>query len=474
MAMEARLGLKQTQKLVMTMMLQQAIKLLPLTRLELVQTIATELVENPLLEEVPEVEEEFNTEPSATTDAAEEQAVEEPAAPDPDWESFVRNADDDSGPSWREAGEQPSFESTLSRPASLSDHLLWQLGLSCQDEVDRTVGACLIGNLGDDGYLTTPLEEIAEITGASAEEVERILRLIQTFDPTGIAARSLRECLLLQADHLDLEDTVVHRLIEHYLDRLEEKQFPRICRELKINMDELLVAIRIIKNMDPKPGLRFNTDEAEYIVPDLTVVKMNDDYQVILNEEGVPRLRINRFYESLLRKGEKIQDGSKEYVENKFRSALWFIKSIEQRRQTLLKVGRSIVKFQREFLDKGTAFLRPLVLRDVANDIEMHESTVSRVITHKFIDTPQGIHELKYFFHSSVDSTDGDAISSVTVKEMIRRLVSAEDSRHPLTDQDIVEALEKQDVRIARRTVTKYRKETKIPSSNRRKHLFSV
>ena len=474
MAMEIRLGLKQTQKLVMTVMLQQAIKLLPLSRLELLQTIRTELVENPLLEEVLETEEEETPEQEDVGATVEEPAKEVVREPDPDWESFLRNADDDPGPSWQERSEQPTFESTLSRPASLADHLLWQLGLTCQDENDKAIGTYLIGNIDDDGYLSCTIEEAAQATEVPIPEVERVLHIVQSFDPTGVAARSLQECLVIQAEPLGLKGTIVEQLILHYLDKLEEKHFPKICRELKVDMDDLLVAIRVIKDMDPTPGLRFNTEEPDYIVPDLTVVKVNDDYQIVLGEEGVPRLRINPFYQGLLRKGDKTQDSGKEYVENKLRSALWFIKSIEQRRQTLLKVGKSLVRFQREFLDKGTAFLRPLVLRDVANDIGMHESTVSRVITNKYVDTPQGIYELKYFFHSSVGSTDGDLVSSVTVKDMIRRLVIAEDPRNPLTDQDIVDSLAKKDVRIARRTVTKYRKETRIPSSNRRKHFFNT
>src|SRR3990172_499842 len=472
MAMEIRLGLKQTQKLVMTVMLQQAIKLLPLSRLELLQTIRTELVENPLLEEVLETEEEETPEQEDVGATVEEPAKEVVREADPDWESFLRNADDDPGPSWQERSEQPTFESTLSRPTSLADHLLWQLGLTCQDENDKVIGTYLIGNIDDDGYLSCTIEEAAQATEVPIPEVERVLHIVQSFDPTGVAARSLQECLVIQAEPLGLKGTIVEQLILHYLDKLEEKHFPKICRELKVDMDDLLVAIRVIKDMDPKPGLRFNTEKPDYIVPDLTVVKVNDDYQIVLGEEGVPRLRINPFYQGLLRKGDKTQDSGKEYVENKLRSALWFIKSIEQRRQTLLKVGKSLVRFQREFLDKGTAFLRPLVLRDVANDIGMHESTVSRVITNKYVDTPQGIYELKYFFHSSVGSTDGDLVSSVTVKDMIRRLVIAEDPRNPLTEQDIVDSLAKKDVRIARRTVTKYRKETRIPSSNRRKHFF--
>jgi RNA polymerase sigma-54 factor len=269
-------------------------------------------------------------------------------------------------------------------------------------------------------------------------------------------------------------NSLAGRIVESYLERLEERQYQKIARELDASLEEVIAAVRLIRELDPKPGDRYNVDRVEYIVPDVIVVKMGDDYQVVLNDDGMPRLRINQLYQGILRRGDGIQRDTRNYLEEKFRSAVWLMKSIEQRRQTMLKVATSLCKFQREFLDKGLPALKPLVLKDVADDIGMHESTVSRVTTNKYIHTPQGVFELKFFFHSGLDSLDGDAMSSVSVKEIIRKAVAAEDARKPLTDQQLVKLLEQQGIKIARRTVAKYRQELRIAPASRRKRLFGT
>lgn len=473
MALEARLQLKQTQKLVMTQMLQQAIKLLPLSRLELVQTIRNELVENPLLEETLLEEDEAastDQEDSITEDEGQETGE---LDGDIDWDVYMQDMRE-MGLSWTDRQELPSYESTLSPQLSLGDHLLWQLNLSVPDETSREIGTYLIGNIDEGGYLTTSVEEVAQSLNVGLEQVEAALQLIQGFDPTGVASRSLKECLLIQIRQGELAGSVVEQVVEKHLEKLYEQHFPRIARDLGVSLEEIIQSVQTIRKLDPKPGLRFSSESSGYIIPDVIVLKVGDEYQIFFNDEGVPRLRVSPYYYNMLNSKDSLQPEARKFIEEKFRSAVWLIKSIEQRRQTLFKVARSLVRYQREFLDKGTAHLRPLILKDVAEDIEMHESTVSRVTTNKYMHTPQGIFELKYFFHSGIDSMEGDTMSSVTVKDMIRKLVDSEDPREPLTDQQIVGRLGEENVRIARRTVTKYRKELKILQSSRRRRIYTL
>jgi RNA polymerase sigma-54 factor len=349
---------------------------------------------------------------------------------------------------------------------------MWQLNCSAYSEDEKRLGFIIIGNINDEGYLESDIESLAQEAGVSVDSMEDTLILVQSLDPPGVAARNLKECLLLQMRANHLRGTLVEKLITNHLESLDERNFPRIAKAEGVEVEAVIDAVRAIREFDPKPGLQFNPEETRYITPDLFIVKIDDNYQVYLNDEGIPRLRINPYYHSILKNKEEDNKNTREYVENKFRSALWLIKSIEQRRQTMLKVGRSIIKFQREFLDKGINYLKPLILKDVAEDIGMHESTISRVTTNKYIHTPQGLLELKYFFHSSVGSYLGNDMSSVRVKEMIRKLVKEEDSSKPLTDDQIVKLLQGKDVKIARRTVTKYRKELKISSTSKRKKLL--
>ncbi len=476
MAMDMKLSLKQTQKLVMTPMLQQAIKLLPLARLELVQLIRHEMIENPMLEEVLSDEEDGvgtdDTERLGSDDEEGSEAQQEERE-EIDWEIYMQE-NIDRGISPEEYIERPSIDSTLRKEISLSDHLLWQLYLAAHDELDKRIGIFLIGNIDSDGYLKSDLTEIAEMCNAELEKVEYVLKLIQTFDPSGVGARDLKECLILQVQNIGNdsdESVVVKKIIERYLDQLDERYFPKIAKGLKISIEGVIRATKFIRTLDPAPGHRFNPENVEYITPDITIVKASDDYQIIFNDEGTPTLRINTFYRDILKRKSK-SDPAREYLENKFRSALWLLKGIEQRRQTIYKVVKSIIKFQREFFDKGLSYLKPLVLRTVADDIEMHESTVSRVTSNKYVHTPQGIYELKFFFHSGISSIEGDMMSSVMVKDMIKKIVSEEDSANPIADRQVAEMLRKKDVNIARRTITKYRKELKIPPANRRKKIF--
>ncbi len=473
MAMEMRLNLKLTQKLVMTPMLQQAIKLLPLARLELAQLVRQEITDNPVLEEIQEEdteeekkeEEEFGQEeeppPPAKEATPQEQEI--------DWDSYIQNSIDRSG-SVADYTELPSIEATYKKELTLTDHLHWQLDVSVENDRDKFIGQCIIGNIQPDGYLCANITEIAEIAQSSEEEVQHILEIIQSFDPTGIAARSLKECLLLQAQALPERVPLLETLIESNLDRLEERYYTKIASEMKISLDKLIRLVTLIKNFNPKPGLVFSSEGIDYVTPDLTVIKGKDGYDITLNDEGVPLLRINPFYQDLL--GRTKEDQTKEYLESKYRAALWLIKSIDQRRQTIYKVGKSITKLQKDFLDHGLSYLKPMVLKDVARDIEMHESTVSRITTNKYIDTPQGIFELKFFFHSGIKSCVGSDLSSIKVKNMIKEVIAQEDQKKPLTDDEMVKILMEKNAKIARRTITKYRKELNIPPASKRKKLF--
>lgn len=474
MEMKMNLNLKMSQKLVMTPMLQQAIKLLPLARLELAQLVRQEMVDNPVLEELLEEEDEEqgenqqepgqNEEPTSEPEqdtSSQEQEI--------DWDSYFQD-NIDRGMSIESYAEKPSIEATYKKEASLADHLMWQLDLSVDSETDKFIGSCIIGNIQNDGYLCSDLEEIAGISQSDEINVLRVLEIIQTFEPTGVAARSLKECLMIQARAMPDKNPNVEILIENYLERLEDRFLQKVASELKIDLEDILGALDIIKGFCPKPGLLFSSEGVDYVIPDLVVIKTSEGYDVLLNDEGVPNLKISSYYHNLLKTTKEGQ--TKEYLEDKYRSALWLIKSIDQRRQTIYKVGKSIVKLQKDFLDGGLSYLQPMVLKDVAKDIEMHESTVSRITTNKYIDTPQGVFELKFFFHSGIKSYMGSSMSSIRVKNMIKEIIKEEDGRSPLTDDQMVEALMRKNAKIARRTITKYRKELNIPPASKRKKLF--
>ena len=479
---------KMSQRVVMTPLLQQTIQLLQLSTLELEQVVRKELEENPLLEEVP-VETTDAPEAAATATTPDAPAAPEapPAAEQTEAASketssvdgekaddlpfdlssaiFDDHGDERTPVSMEERDELP-FENLGRSDTSLAEHLGEQLRLGTDDPDLRRLGEAIIGNLDEDGYLRADLEEIAKGMGATLEAVEAALKRIQAFDPPGVAARSVQECLLLQLTADAEPDPVSVEIVEKHFEDLERRRYSEIARTMKLPMERIMESIEEIQSLEPKPGRRFSINDSRYVVPDVTIQKVGEDYVVILNEEGIPRLRVNSLYRSLLRRS---GDEAKQYVEQKLRSAVWLIKSVEQRQRTLRKVAQSLVNFQREFLDKGLPFLRPLALRDVGDDISMHESTISRVTTNKYVQTPQGLFELKFFFHSGIASENGSMVSSVSVKKTIRDMVSGEDGGKPLSDQEIAQALQGQGLTIARRTVAKYREELGILPSHQRR-----
>jgi RNA polymerase sigma-54 factor len=487
MALEIRQQLKMSQQLVMTPQLQQAIKLLQLSRLELVDLVRQELEENPILEEtsdqaldeedgLPEGERSDDSigEELPVQDSIPEVSGESEGLADIDWQSYLEgySIGGTTADNYEEDEDRPSYESLLTKGTSLAEHLLWQLGLSRIHPRDCHIATELIGNIDEDGYLKVPLEEISEAVSANVNDVERILGLVQKFDPAGVGARSLQECLLIQVRQLDMQDSLVEIMLRDHIDSIEARRFNVIAKELEIAVDDVLAAIRFISTLDPHPGRAYGQEDVHYVLPDIFVHRIGDEYVVTLNDEGLPNLRINSFYRSALSGGKAVDSKTGEYIQEKMRGAVWLIKSIHQRQRTIYKVTKSIVKFQKDFFDRGIDYLMPLVLRDVAEDIEMHESTISRVTTNKYVQTPQGLYELKYFFNSSINTTGGDSIASESVKSRIKEIVAEENPKKPFSDQKIVELLEKKGISIARRTVTKYREMIGIRSSSERKCLF--
>jgi RNA polymerase sigma-54 factor len=480
MAIEMRQQMKLSQQLVMTPQLQQAIKLLQLSRLELQDMVLHELEENPVLEETLEQDEikdieQIEIEEKEPIPLEESEKLKEVTAGsdtirEMDWESYLDGYNYSSGEHYNEDEERPSFENLLTKKETLGGHLMWQLNLSRFDEQEKAIGTEIIGNIDDDGYLRMPLGEIAIICNISEELAENVLKRIQNFDPPGIAARNLRECLLIQVEQLGMVGGIVHFILRDHLKDLETRRYKQIAKALGVRIQDILVAAKIIAGLDPKPGHIFTQEEVQYISPDIFVYKIGDDYVVTLNEDGMPILRINPYYLDV--KEKELDSNTEEYVTEKMRSAQWLIKSIHQRQRTIFKAAKSIVKFQREFFEKGIEYLRPLVLRDVAEDIGMHESTISRVTTSKYMHTPQGIFEMKYFFNSSISVSGGESIASGSVKWKIKELIDAEDQSKPLSDQTLAEMLASSSINIARRTVTKYREMLHIGSSSERKRMF--
>ena len=479
MALELRQQLRLTQQLVMTPQLQQAIKLLQLSRLELLDVINEELVENPLLEETveePTAAERGSNEPESATPADQEElkpvSVEETAREDIDWTNYLGEYNA-SGPVYYEPEERetPEYENFLARRNSLVDHLRWQLLLSLPTKAEEMIGSAIIGNLNADGYLRATVDDIAALTEADVSEVDSVLERLQSFDPVGVCARDLKECLLIQTKHLGLEDSLVVQVIQNHFKHLENKNYKAIAQALGVSFDDVLGAVEIITGMEPKPGRQFSDEDPQYISPDIFVYKIGDEFVIVLNEDGMPKLRVSAFYKQALNQEGPSASRAKDYIQNKLRSAVWLIRSIHQRQRTIYRVVDSIVRYQRDFLESGITHLRPMVLRDVAEDIGMHESTVSRVTTNKYVHTPQGTFELKFFFNSSISRVDGDAIASASVKERIRQIIQSEDPSKPYSDRKMVEILCASNIDVARRTVAKYREMLGVLPSNKRKRI---
>src|SRR5579864_6961046 len=529
MALEQKLSLKLAQRLVMTPSLQQAIKLLQMTRMELDTLLTQELVENPVLEEAAEAADN----PDPADEEAEppfEERKEAAAATNGSEElnhgESMENIDLDAyfGDYWESSGyssmaedrDEPPIENSLTREPDLYDHLLWQLHMAEVEPSQREIAELIIGNLNPDGFLVATPEEIramgdrtadwAEDAGGidadledgscaagtglalgdpadaddrprrySLDEVETALELVRGFDPPGIACIDLRESLVRQMDFRGVPaDALARRVVEEAWDLFLRRQFPAVARKLGIELATLEEAVELIRTLETNPGRKFSTERPHYIEPDVFVRRVGDEYVIQLNDDGLPRLRVSRAYRRMLQtmRSEGRQTEAQQFIKDKIRSAVWLIKSLDQRQRTIYKVAASIVRQQREFLDRGIEHLRPMVLRDVAEDIGMHESTVSRVVSNKYIHTQRGLFPMKFFFHSGIDREYGENISSLTVKRKIEQMIQAEDPKRPLSDSELMRILNREGIQIARRTVAKYRDELSIPSSTDRKQIF--
>jgi RNA polymerase sigma-54 factor len=492
-------NLNLSQQLVLTPQLQQAIKLLQLSHMEMIEMIQQEVEQNPALEdaglnntdlegtELNDIEsnntgqeENLNriiSENESTDFTPEkEKPIKEVTIEEKlrliDWENYINDYNSTGKfSSGSEDIQTPNYEAFTTEKKTLSDHLQWQLRLQGLSETEEKIGHMIIGNLNRDGYLCSQLSEIAKACHSNIKTAKKVLSILQTFDPPGVCACDLRETLLIQLKQLSISNPVIVNIIKHHLKNLENKNTNKIATALDITHDEVRAAVKIIQQLEPKPGRVFSSEEPVYIIPDIYVYKEGDDFKIILNDDGMPKVRINHFYKQSIANGKSISREAKSYLNEKMLSASWLIKSIQQRQQTIYMVMESILKFQREFFEKGVAYLKPLILRDIAEDIDMHESTISRVTSNKYAQTPQGLFELKYFFNSSIKRVNGNALSSISVKERIKNLIDNEDPSRPLSDIQIEVILNKANIDIARRTVTKYRKVLNILPSNKRKQL---
>ena len=562
--MQMKMQMKMSQQLIMTPQLQQAIKLLQLSRAELEELIEQTLIENPVLEEgmdmdtfpskTEESQESSETEetPEVVTDTEEfetarENEQDDSAQDEIDWQQYIEQIEQFGGYQERRYNvksddeESPSIDITAAQTESLADHLMWQLDMHKLTPLEYEVGAHLIGNIDDDGFLVTSIRELLELQqdlysriikkhkkeghselpevdadlcdlkfksgktthkkknsqedesnlnedGKLAEEetakpeilppacafVESVLNKIQQFNPNGVGARSLQESLLIQLEMLGESDSLSSRIVKHDMQFLESKDLKKIARRQKQDIEQVIDSYRLIMSLEPKPGREFISNPFHhYIIPDVYIYQKDNEYKVALNSTGMPRLRISNYYKDL--SNSLVDDGSltKDYIMEKVKAGQWLLKSIEQRQKTIYRVTKSILRFQKKFFDKGIHYLRPLVLKDVAEDIDVHESTVSRITTNKYVHTPQGIFELKYFFTSGIDQARGEAVSSKRIKDMILQMVQKENLKSPYTDLQIADVLERQSgIKVARRTVAKYREALNILPSNKRKQLF--
>lgn len=493
MALDLRLSQKQAQVMVMTPQLQQAIKLLQLGQMELVEEINQEMLENPVLELAPppdsaesasrdslsdpdydQTPESERREPDEFADSA--GTNEESVREEFDWENYL--GEYSSAPSssinvgsHENPEETPGFESFVASKTSLSEHLSWQWRFSAQNERDLVLGSAVIGNLNDDGYLASPVDELAAEASSTPEEMAGIVARVQELDPPGVAARDLAECLLIQLKRLDLDDSLASDICRHYLHLVEKKDMPGLCRALKATKEEVAMAIEAIRALEPRPGRAYNNTDSVYVTPDVYISKVGDEYVISLNEDGLPKLRLSREYRQMLT--DKTAEGeTKKYLNEKLKGAAFLIRSIHQRQRTIYRVTEAIFRVQKDFLDFGVEHLKPLVLRNIAEELGFHESTISRVTTNKYVYTPQGLFELKYFFDSPINRFQGEALASESVKNRIKQIISAEDSQKPLSDQRIVEILRGSNIDIARRTVAKYREMLGLGSSSERRKMY--
>ncbi|EET2438526.1 TPA: RNA polymerase factor sigma-54 [Escherichia coli] len=476
--MKPGLQLRLSQQLAMTPQLQQAIRLLQLSTLELQQELQQALESNPLLEQI-DTHEEIDTretqdsETLDTADALEQKEMPEELPLDASWDT-IYTAGTPSGTSGDYIDDElPVYQGETTQ--TLQDYLMWQVELTPFSDTDRAIATSIVDAVDDTGYLTVPLEDILESMGneeIDIDEVEAVLKRIQRFDPVGVAAKDLRDCLLIQLSQFDkttpwLEEARL--IISDHLDLLANHDFRTLMRVTRLKEDVLKEAVNLIQSLDPRPGQSIQTGEPEYVIPDVLVRKHNGHWTVELNSDSIPRLQINQHYASMCNNARN--DGDSQFIRSNLQDAKWLIKSLESRNDTLLRVSRCIVEQQQAFFEQGEEYMKPMVLADIAQAVEMHESTISRVTTQKYLHSPRGIFELKYFFSSHVNTEGGGEASSTAIRALVKKLIAAENPAKPLSDSKLTSLLSEQGIMVARRTVAKYRESLSIPPSNQRKQL---
>jgi RNA polymerase sigma-54 factor len=474
------LDLRLSQRLALTPSLLQKIELLQLNKLELQEMLNQELVENPILEEA--LEPETAVDVSLGERAGEDLQTTETPLPDGEKDSFdeidFRYFFDeylDTGYKNREFedSEKPSFETFLTQTPSLEEHLNWQLGLSDAKPAIAAIASQIIGNLNEDGYLLISLEELCSVVNCTMEEAGEALQLVQAMDPIGVGARDLKECLSLQLQNLELGESLAYRIVQEHLQLLEGHKFREIASRTASSFEEVLGAVDCIKHLIPKPGQKYNNQKVTYVQPEVTITKVDDEFVILLNDEGMPQLRLNAGYRELLRSN-GVSGETKTFLREKFRAAVDLLRSVNQRKQTIYKVCACIVNRQKEFLENGPASLRPMLIKDVAAELGVHSSTISRVVTNKYVDTPQGVMEMRKFFTMGVENPDGGELSIVQVRLRIKKLIEEENKKKPYSDSQLGQLLRRDNIFITRRTVAKYREQMQIPGSRDRKmgYLF--
>ena len=474
--LQPKLHLRVAQKQILTPGLVQMVSVLALNRLELREMINQEIMANPVLEELGEdglVAESYTDEAFLK---AETEKVPEKAEANPfdefDFGSFFSQYLDTGGGASQsrenEEIERPSFEKFLSSPQSLTDHLAWQLSVSICTEKVREIAETIIGNLDENGYLTATLEEISQNGQYTSDDVEEALAVVQEFDPPGVAARDLRECLLMQLKAVDPQNTLAQQVISEHLKLLQNNQLKEIARALNRPVELVKRAVDVVKRLDPKPGLRYNKTEARLVEPDVQFRKVGYEWQVFMNDEDLPQLRLSPVYRRLLARDAADRD-VRNYVKERFSAAVQLMKNIEQRKHTIIKVCDVILRRQRDFLEYGPDQMKPMMIKEVAEEVGVHPSTVSRAVANKYAHTPQGVIELRYFFSESVNGPQGGGVSLLTLKRRVKKMIEDEDTGHPLTDEQIAKRLDEEGIHVTRRTVAKYREDLRIPSTHQRR-----
>jgi RNA polymerase sigma-54 factor len=492
MAADIRISQRLSQSLMMTPQLQQAIKLLQLSRQELETFVAEQLNENPTLEESSSESHEESVESERAKETTAEEFMErqlestndsvdkvagESVSDSGDWEQGA-SAHDNAPPqpsTVRKSGsgddDAPNYENIVTRGKTLQEYLIGQIGELEFSEEEQKAAQLIIGNIDERGYLCQPLAELQETEKLDLDMLEGVLDTIQRLDPPGVGARDLKECLMIQVRQSHLRNGIIEKIIENHLPELENRNFAVIAKALKITTDEVIINVQLITELDPIPGRQFTIDASQYVIPDVYVSKFGKEWRVSLNDEGMPKLHVSKLYKEMAT-GSETKGKDKEYIKDKVKSAQWLISAIYERQKTIFKVTECIVRRQIDFFEMGTQYLKPMILKDVAEDVELHESTISRVTRNKYMHTPRGIFELKYFFNSAVGTSDGDSMASEAVKNRIAEMIKAEDAKHPLSDQEIADQLDKEKIQVARRTVAKYRETLGILPSSKRKKYF--